>query len=109
MVCYVFISPLSCTCLINRNTNIALVTEEMIKNRKINTPASEMLVLFTSLSLMIEDLVPDNSPEWDVYLVMREIVSVVLQKKVHKNTHIWLRDLVAEHHSMFQTIFKQEE
>lgn len=84
-----------------------MVTDEMIKNRKLVTSASEMLVLFTSFGFMIGDLVPKESPEWSVYLVLTEIISIVLRKKVHKNTHFLLRDLVTEHHTLFQNVFKK--
>lgn len=93
---------------LDKNTNIALVTVEMIEKRKLNTSASEMLVLFTSFGFMVGDLVPEDAPEWCVYLAMREIISIVLQKKVHKKTHYLLRDLVAEHHTMFQKVFKKK-
>lgn len=91
---------------INKNTNIALVTEERIEQRKLNTSASEMLVLFTNFGLMVGDLVPEDAPEWSVYLLMRQIIAIVLQKKIHKSTHYLLKDLVAEHHILFQKVFK---
>ena len=56
---------------INKNTNIALVTKERIEQRKLNTSACEMLVLFTSFGFMVGDLIPEESLEWDVYLIMR--------------------------------------
>lgn len=91
-----------------KNTNIALITDEGIKNRKLITSASEMLVLFTNFGFIIGNFVPEDAPEWSVYLIMREIISIVLQKKVHKNTHYLLRDLIVEHHTLFKEIFKKD-
>src|ERR1700744_1823949 len=64
-----------------------------------------MMGLFTDLAFMIKDLVPVDLPEWSVYLLLREIISIVLQKKVHKNTHHLLRTIVTEHHILFQKVF----
>ncbi len=57
---------------------------------------------------MIGDLVPKESPEWSVNLVLTEIISIVLRKKLHKNTNFLLRDLVTEHHTLFQNVFKKK-
>ena len=38
---------------IARNTNIALVTKEMIDNRALRTSSSEMLVLFNNFAFIV--------------------------------------------------------
>lgn len=86
------------------NTNIALVTVKMIGMRKLNTSASEMLLLFTNFAFMV----PEESPEWSVYVMLRGIISVVLQKKVHKDAHRLLKDLISEHHIEFLKCFPEK-
>lgn len=72
---------------LDKNANIALVTVEIISKRSLNASASEMLVLFTNLAFMVGDLVPEDAPEWSVYLLLREIISILLKKKIHKSSH----------------------
>lgn len=62
---------------IARNTNIALVTKEMIDNRALRTSSSEMLVLFNNFAFIVGDLIPAKRPEWKVYRKLREIMSIV--------------------------------
>lgn len=92
---------------IDKNTNIALVTPEMIAKRSLNTSAAEMLVLFTNFAFIVGDLVPEDAAAWEVYLLLREIIAIVLQKKIRKNTHHLLRSLVSEHHILFQKVFQK--
>lgn len=62
----------------NKNTNIVLANVEMIKKHKLNTSASEMLVVFSSFQFMVEDLIPKYAPEWNVHLVMGQTLSKCL-------------------------------
>ena len=39
--------------MLDKNTNIALVTAEMIVRRKLNTSAAEILVLFINFGFMV--------------------------------------------------------
>lgn len=93
---------------LDKNTNIAPVTAAMIGNRKLNTSAAEMSVLFANFSFIVGDLVPEDAPEWLVYVLLREIISLVLQKKIHRSTHHLLKDLVSEHHTEFQSVFNKK-
>lgn len=89
------------------NKNIASITTDMIKNRQLQTSASEMLTLFCHFPYIVGDLVEPDLPEWQIYLMLREIISIVLEKVIHKDTHILLKTLITEHHELFQTIFKK--
>lgn len=51
---------------------------------------------------MYTDLVADMV---DPELTLREIVAIVLQKTVHKDTYILLQTLIQEHHEQFQSVF----
>lgn len=87
------------------NSNISNVTAEMLEKQKLLTSASEMLALFLHFPFIVGDLVDDELPEWQVYSLLRQIIEIVQQKKIHKDTHILLRTLITEHHQLFQTTF----
>jgi len=90
---------------LEKNTNIPLVTTEMLKRKKIRVSASEMYVLFTHFAFIIGDFVDRDVPEWCLYLLTREILAIVMQKKIHKDTPILLRSLISEHHDLFKKLF----
>lgn len=93
---------------IERNTNLAPITEEMLQKCSIRASASEMLTLFSHFAFIIGDLVRDKDrPEWKVYLLMKEVVTIVRQKCVHKDTKFLLRKLIAEHHELFLKTFNR--
>lgn len=92
---------------LERNTNIPLITPKMLKNYKIRVSASEMLVLFTHFALMIGDLVDPDIPEWRLYLLTREILAIILEKKMHRETPKLLRSLISEHHELFKKLFSK--
>ena len=92
---------------LDQNINIALITADMLKAKKIRASASEMFVLFTHFPFFIGDYVNPDFPEWDVYLLLRQILGIVLQKEIHKNTHQLLETLISEHHELFQKVFDE--
>lgn len=92
-----------------KNKNITFITPEMLTKGKLLTSASEMLTLFLHFPYIVVNVVDDHElPKWQVYALLREIVEIVLRKSVHKDTHILLKTLIAEHHELFQTTFKRE-
>lgn len=90
------------------NYNKAIIRKERIEKGQLLTSASEMCLLFCHFSYLVADLVEPDLPEWGVYLTLREIIAIVLQKTIHKDTHILLQTLIKEHHELFQSVFKTE-
>jgi len=47
---------------------------------------AEMLLLFNNFAFIVGDLVPEDADELSLYM-LRGITALVLQKKVHRDTH----------------------
>lgn len=81
----------------------------MIKNNSIRASAAETLTLFVHFAFIIGDLVVHRyCPEWKIYLLMREIISTVFEKIVHRNAKFLLRKLISEHHELFLKTFRDQ-
>lgn len=93
---------------LEKNTNIPLITPEMLKKNKVRISASEMFVLFTHFAFIIGDYVDKDIPEWGLYLLTRDILGIILEKKVHKDTPQLLRSLICGHHELFKKLFTKK-
>lgn len=90
----------------SKNTNIVILPKEMLEKNKIKASASEMLNLYTHFSLIIGDLFDSSdTPEWSLYLKLREIMSIVFEKSVHIKKCEFLKILISEHHQIYISCF----
>jgi len=49
---------------------------------------------------------PDpDIPEWSLCLLTREILAIIVQKKIHRKTPKLLKSLISEHHELFKKLF----
>lgn len=79
---------------------------DFLEKSKLKYSASEMKVFFMNLPALIGDLVPLQTPEWMVYLKLREIFSIVSAKVCHRECFKLLKTLTEEHNEMFIECFK---
>lgn len=63
--------------ILNKKNKPPQITSEMLKTDKLKYSASEMLNLIKIFNLLICDLVPESDPHWKLYLLLREIVSIL--------------------------------
>jgi len=69
--------------------------------------SSEMLFLVENLGLLIGDLVPLDHKVWELYLNLREIISIVLSPSINIATTQLLETLISEHHSLYLELFSE--
>lgn len=69
--------------------------------------SSEMLFLVENLGLLIGDLVPLNHKVWELYLNLREIISIILSPSFNIATTQLLETLISEHHSLYLELFSE--
>jgi hypothetical protein len=84
-----------------------LLSDTMIKKHRLKFSASEMLLFSINLPFAIGDLVPEDSLEWQLYLLLRKIMTIVLFKSVHKKLHVQLKNVIQEHHEVYLALFEK--
>ena len=80
------------------------LNEKSIKNGCIILTSSEMLYLIQNLNLIIGDLVPKNNEHWQMYLFLKEIVTVVSSNTIHPLTYQALETLIFEYLTLLTSL-----
>ena len=79
---------------------------DVIRNKiKLKQSASEMLCLCRYLSIIIGDLIPENSRYWKLYLVLRKIIGITTAPRFVLADIAELRFLVNKHNEMYLKLF----
>jgi len=83
-----------------------LVTMETLKHNSLKMSASETICFTRYLSLIIGESVPENSEFWHLYILLKKIVNIVLQKMVCEEEAFLLHNLISEHHELYLKLFR---
>lgn len=84
-----------------------LISVDDIKNERLRMSASEMLVFIQKAGLIFGYLVPDGDKHWKLFLILREIMSIVTAKFVQYEAYHYLKILIADHHSIYLNLFNK--
>lgn len=82
-----------------------LISADNIKNKHLKMSASEMKCLVLYLGVIVGDLVPINNKHWELYIKIREIVSIISAKHITNKDHKLLKELISEHHEIIINTF----
>jgi len=69
--------------------------------------ASEMVFLIEHLGILIGDLVPVNNTVWEVFLLLREIINIIMSSSFTYATTQLLETLISKHHSLYMEVFEE--
>lgn len=85
----------------------SLLTESRLKEdgSLLGQRSSQMMTLIMVLPLIIGDKVPSDSIHWKLLLLLIRICNIVFSPAVHKSDTTYLAALIAEHHSLFRSLF----
>lgn len=67
--------------------------------------ASQMWCLMQALPFLIGDLVSEKSQHWHLFILLREICSIVFAPVVTYGLAVFLKQLVIEHHTLFKRLY----
>ena len=59
------------------------------------------------LPLLLGDLVPDDDPHWQNFLLLLTIVDMVMAPKCTTEIAAYLRELILEHHTAFVELYPE--
>lgn len=91
-----------------KNKSIDDITVEMVDNEKIKCSGAEMETLFLNFATIIGHKVPHDAGEWNVYIKMREVYSVLTAKVALPGAFQLLYNLISEHHELFLYNFPEK-
>lgn len=89
-----------------KNKKIDPITVDDLEKTKLRTSGEEMKVLLINFGLIIGHRVDHDCPEWHLYIVLRQILSIVTSKTIHCRTYELLESLVSEHHELYLQCFQ---
>ena len=76
-------------------------------NNWLKMSASEMLFFTRYLGLIVGELVPQESEIWELYIKLREIISIITSPAITAEDLIQLDILISEHHNIYIKYFGQ--
>ncbi|XP_071831683.1 uncharacterized protein [Apostichopus japonicus] len=69
--------------------------------------AAQMVCLTIHLPLMIGDKINSSCQEWDLYLLLVEILKIVMSQSISMPATYMLKSLIKDHHELFLQLFPQ--
>ncbi|PIK54459.1 hypothetical protein BSL78_08672 [Apostichopus japonicus] len=69
--------------------------------------AAQMVCLAIHLPLMIGDKINSSCEEWDLYLLLVEILKIVMSQSISMPATYMLKSLIKDHHELFLQLFPQ--
>lgn len=91
-----------------KNKSIDDITVEMLDNEKVKCSGAEMETLFLNFATIIGHKVPHDADEWNVYIKMREIYSLLNAKVSVPGVSQLLHNLISEHHELYLICFPEK-
>lgn len=63
--------------------------------------ASEMLCFVKFLGLLIGDLIPENDTFWQLYILLRRIIDILLSRTSTRDDTLLINNLIYEHNKLY--------
>lgn len=79
--------------------------EKSVKKGCIIISSSEMFCLIQNLPVIIGDLIPIENEHWELFVLLREIITIVSSNELHPLSHEQLETNIYEYLSLFTTLF----
>ena len=89
----------------NEKNKPSVILNLRTNENAVRQTASQMWWLLLFLPLMIGDLVSRQSSHWKLFLLLREICSIIFAPVVTNGLGVFLKQLVIDHHNMFKTLY----
>lgn len=88
----------------NERNKPSVILNLRTNENAVKQTASQMWCLLF-LPLMLGDLVSRQSPHWKLFLLLREICSIIFAPVVTNGLGVYLKQLIIDHHNMFKTLY----
>ncbi|XP_043267631.1 uncharacterized protein [Venturia canescens] len=89
---------------IDNSNKPPFINKDALKGKKLKMTAAEMFHFVRLFGVLIGDLVSHTNPFWKLYCLLREILEIVMARKLPKTMVGNLRVLIAEHHRLYMEL-----
>lgn len=90
---------------VSNEKNKPSVVLNLKSDNPIRQTASQMWCLLLFLPFLIGDFVSEDDHYWKLFLLLREICSIVFSPVVSVGLCVFLKQLVIDHHDLFKTLY----
>jgi hypothetical protein len=73
-----------------------------------NQCAAQMWTLVRLLPFMIATLIPPGDETWQLFILLRQIMSIVFAPKVTKGMMLMLEEFIVEHHTLYRKLYPDD-
>ena len=84
------------------------ITLERITSGNLKMSASEMMCFTRFFGEIVGDLVPEDDNVWELYLLLREILDIILSPKFVRGTEVYLQGLIEAFLSLYIDLFHRQ-
>ena len=63
------------------------------------------MCLLRNIPLIFANVVPENDNHWNLLLLLLDIMYIVFSPNISEGMTVYLRSLIAEHHTLFKQIY----
>lgn len=84
------------------------INNQHLLNKSLTMSASEMLCLTRNFVFVVGDLVENNDPVWNYYLILLEITHVLTSHSFTSELIDYLKSIIQEHHQQYLNLFQSK-
>lgn len=90
----------------NHSINVpSFINVDAINKKHIIYSASEMACFLQSLGIIIGDLIPKKNKTWQLYIILRKMLSIIMTQEVTDEKISLLEKLISKHHKLYMNLF----
>lgn len=67
-----------------------------------------MSYFITYFGIVIGDLVPEDEPAWELYLILYEIIDIITSPAISKDEVEYLKVLITNHNDLYRALFNED-
>ncbi len=89
----------------NEKNKPSVILNLRTSGNAVKQTASQMWCLLQVLPFLVGDLVDKKSQHWHLFILLREICSIVFAPVVTHGLAVFLKELIVEHHTLFKKLY----
>lgn len=89
----------------NEKNKPSVILNLRTADNAIKQTASQMWCLLQVLAFLVGDLIDMRSKHWHLFIMLREICSIVFAPIVTHGLAVFLKQLIIEHHTLFKKLY----
>lgn len=91
----------------NEKNKPSVILNQKTSENAIKRTASQMWCLLQTFAFFVGDLVDKKSQHWNLFILLREICSIVFALAVTHGLAVFLKQLIIDHHTLFKQLFSK--